>query len=177
MLGGERGTTGTLFIPVHLSLRLSHDRRMFTIHCENIVRAATRNRVLEHPEAAEMPTLATRLASLLRTGSDQFMLLGSREDSPSRVGNIEDQRRNFRRVHPHMIRRVDDAPKLVDPSGWISEGQAGTMNVPSTHPPYNCESSPPAGRQLSLVQECRSPSQNPSVPHEPRIGRPPKRHW
>ena len=28
-----------------------------------------------------------------------------------------------RRVRPDMIRRVDDKPKLVNPSGWISEGR------------------------------------------------------
>lgn len=27
-----------------------------------------------------------------------------------------------RRVRPDMIRRIDDKPKLVNPSGWISEG-------------------------------------------------------
>ena len=31
-----------------------------------------------------------------------------------------------RRVRPDMIRRVDDKPKLVNPSGWISEGRTLT---------------------------------------------------
>jgi len=31
-----------------------------------------------------------------------------------------------RRVRPDMIRRIDDKPKLVNPSGWISEGPTPT---------------------------------------------------
>ena len=31
-----------------------------------------------------------------------------------------------RRVRPDMIRRIDDKPKLVNPSGWISEGRTLT---------------------------------------------------
>jgi hypothetical protein len=176
MLGGK--PTCTLF---HCPHHLSRDRRMFAVHCENIVRAATRNRVSENPdaEAAEAPTLASRVASLFRASSSQFTLLGSRGNSPSRASNIEDRRGNCRRVHPHMIRRVDDAPKLVDPSGWISEGQAGPINVPSTHPSTAWEPSPSTelkARQLALVQESRSPSPILPAPHESRVGRPENLH-
>lgn len=31
-----------------------------------------------------------------------------------------------RRVRPDMIRRIDDRPKLINPSGWISEGRMQT---------------------------------------------------
>jgi hypothetical protein len=34
----------------------------------------------------------------------------------------EEEQKN-RRVRTHMIRRIDDKPKLVNPSGWISEGR------------------------------------------------------
>ncbi|KAG7091120.1 hypothetical protein E1B28_010174 [Marasmius oreades] len=36
------------------------------------------------------------------------------------------------RVRPDMIRRVDDAPKLVNPSGWISEGDRIPMKRNAT---------------------------------------------
>lgn len=31
-----------------------------------------------------------------------------------------------RRLRPDMIRRIDDKPKLINPSGWISEGRMPT---------------------------------------------------
>ena len=43
------------------------------------------------------------------------------------------------RVRPEMIRRMDDAPKLVNPSGWISEGHSGTHTPtfkPATPDPH-----------------------------------------
>jgi hypothetical protein len=38
----------------------------------------------------------------------------------------------IRKLRPDMIRRMDDAPKLIDPSGWISEGQSVPINRVST---------------------------------------------
>jgi hypothetical protein len=180
VLGGEHEPTGKLaswLYPCSLSSPSPHvKRRMFALHCENIVRAATRNRIPESQgtEAADAPTLASRIAALFHTGTNQYMLLGSRENSFSRASNIESPRGNFQRVRPHMIRRIDDAPKLVDPSGWISEGQAGPINVPSMHPSSDWESSPSTGPktwQHSLVQKSRSLSPTPPASHESRVGR------
>ncbi|KAI0250923.1 cation transport protein-domain-containing protein [Lactifluus subvellereus] len=156
-------------------------RRMFMVHCENIVRVATRKPVPETPSAgaAEAPALASRITSLFRVGSSQSTPPGSRGNSPSRVSNTEDRRGNFRRVRPDMIRRADDAPKLVDPSGWISEGQAGPVDVFSTPSSSNWELSLPTGphtRKHSLVEESRTPSPVPSASHEPRVGRTPRGH-
>lgn len=36
------------------------------------------------------------------------------------------------RLKPHMIRRMDDPPKLVNPSGWISEGRTMPSKRAST---------------------------------------------
>lgn len=33
----------------------------------------------------------------------------------------------IRKLRPDMIRRMDDAPKLVNPSGWVSEGRAPSL--------------------------------------------------
>ncbi|PPQ87456.1 hypothetical protein CVT25_008192 [Psilocybe cyanescens] len=33
----------------------------------------------------------------------------------------------IRKLRPDMIRRMDDAPKLVNPSGWVSEGRAPSV--------------------------------------------------
>jgi len=37
----------------------------------------------------------------------------------------------IRKLRPDMIRRMDDAPKLVNPSGWLSEGKAPSLRKPS----------------------------------------------
>ena len=51
-------------------------------------------------------------------------------------GSVKPRGRN--QLRTDMIRRVEGAPKLVDPSGWISEGvsdqQGGTTPAPSTKP-------------------------------------------
>ncbi|KAI0263834.1 cation transport protein-domain-containing protein [Gloeopeniophorella convolvens] len=84
-----------------------------------------------------------------------------------------------RRLRPDMIRRMDDAPKLVNPSGWISEGHSDPIKVVAVEPPDEADSSSsePNGR-LSLVQESRTPSPARSdYSQESRVGRPPKREY
>ncbi|EED83408.1 predicted protein, partial [Postia placenta Mad-698-R] len=39
---------------------------------------------------------------------------------------------SFARVRPEMIRRMDDAPRLVNPSGWISEGRSEPLTIDPT---------------------------------------------
>ncbi|KAH9050993.1 cation transport protein-domain-containing protein [Lactarius deliciosus] len=149
--------------------------RMFTIYCEGIVQAATRKAAPEYPNTdfAE-PTLTSRFASSIHAGANRLSL------DPSEAKNGDSQRRRSRKLHPDMIRRVDGAPKLVNPSGSVIEGQASTANV---HPPDpdNLELSVPTGphaRQLSLVQESRStsPTQIPSTSSEFHAGRSARRH-
>jgi hypothetical protein len=147
---------------------------MFTVHCENIVRAATRKTTPGSPEAeGDVPhTFATRIASLFGSGSTQHAFLGSRHgSSPSSASNMEGQR-TPRRLRTDMIRRVDGAPKLVDPSGWISEGQAG----PTVNQSDNWELTSPHDPQPPLIQESRSTSPIRSVSSsQSRVGRPLKR--
>ena len=162
--------------------RRSRDRRMFTVHCENIVRAATRKTTRGSPGAeGVLPhTLTTRIASLFGGGSTQLAFLGSHQgSSPSGTSNMEGPR-TPRRLRPDMIRRVDDAPKLVNPSGWISEGQGSSTNVRSMDQSDNWVSSPlvaPRDPQLPLVQESRSTSPIRSVSSgQSRVGLPPNLH-
>ncbi|KAI9465251.1 cation transport protein-domain-containing protein, partial [Lactarius psammicola] len=152
-------------------------RRMFTVHCENIVRAATRKAAPEYPNhdagLAEPPTLTSHLTSSLRAGANLFTL------DPSEAKSGESQRKHSRKLHPDMIRRVVGAPKLVNPSGSVIEGQASPVNVLSPDPSDNLEPSFPTGphtRQLSLVQESRSPSPIPSTSSEFRAERSARRH-
>ena len=63
-----------------------------------------------------------------------------------------------RRVRPDMIRRIDDKPKLINPSGWISEGRMPTAQ----ENPVESESI-----------KSRSPTKEPE-PTNPTSGQPPQ---
>jgi hypothetical protein len=131
---------------------------MFTIHCENIVRAATRKAAPGYPntDLAEPLTLTERLASSLRTGADRF------PHHPSETKSGDTQRKHSHTLHPNMIRRVDGAPKLVNPSGSIIEG-AGPASVVSPDPPDVLELSSSTNSHARhpeppLVKTSRTPS-------------------
>ena len=47
------------------------------------------------------------------------------DESDNESDTSKEDRKN-RRVRPDMIRRIDDKPKLINPSGWISEGRMPT---------------------------------------------------
>jgi hypothetical protein len=143
---------------------------MFTTHCENIVRAATRKAAPEYPntDLAEPLTLTSRLASSLRAGVNRYPL----DQSEIKSG---DNQRNSRRLHPDMIRRVDGAPKPVNPSGSLIEGQASSVNVlsPDLAPSF---STGPLAPQPPPVPESRSPSPISSTSGEFRAGRSARRY-
>jgi hypothetical protein len=47
------------------------------------------------------------------------------DESDNETDSSKENHKN-RRVRPDMIRRIDDRPKLINPSGWISEGRMPT---------------------------------------------------
>lgn len=148
---------------------------MFTIHCENIVRAAIRKAKPHNSDEGEVESLrlTTRIASLFTGGSSH--LASPRGDSPS---NAEGQR-TPQRLRPDMIRRVDDAPKLLNPSGSISEGNAGPTDLRSVIGTDHLGQSPSKGLHSSQPpssRENRSRSPIDSAPsEESRVGRSTKR--
>ena len=150
---------------------------MFTIHCETIVRAATRKAIPGSSEAEGVGphTLSAFIAPLFGTGSTQLAFPGSRHASSPTNGSNMDGQRTPRRLRPDMIRRIDDALKLVNPSGSIIDGQPGPSNVRSTNQSDNLESSSskaPHDPQHPLAQESRSTSPKRSASSsESRVGR------
>ena len=150
---------------------------MFTLHCENIVRAATRKAAPGYPntDLAEPLTLTSRLASSLRTGANMF------PHDPLETENGDSQRTHSGKLHPDMIRRLDGAPKLVNPSGSIIEGRTSPVNVHSLDPPDNLESSYPIGQHARQsenpqVKESRIPSPISSTSSEFRLGQSARRY-
>ncbi|KAA1476458.1 hypothetical protein DENSPDRAFT_807240 [Dentipellis sp. KUC8613] len=140
-------------------------RRVFTVRCENLVRAAARKVAQNNPgEAVEAPASWTsRFATLLRRGSALTTIQEKNEDdtpgSLSRGTTVRDKKGangDARRLRPDMIRRMDDAPKLVNPSGWISEGRSDPLKVVAVEPTEN--DSPDAQehtRQLAFADEVK----------------------
>ena len=151
---------------------------MFTIHCQTIVRAATRKATPGSSEAegAGPHKLSTFIPSLFGTGSTQLAVPGSRHGSSPTSGSNMDGQRTPRRLRPDMIRRIDDALRLVNPSGSIIDGQAGPSNVRTMKQSDNLESlssKAPHDLQHPPAQESGSASPKPSVSSsESRVGRP-----
>jgi hypothetical protein len=68
------------------------------------------------------------------SGSDQQHRGGSKQTS------------NSNRLRPDMIRRMDNAPQLINPSGWISEGHS----APTRPTTLERASTEPASKQLAF---------------------------
>jgi hypothetical protein len=160
--------------------RRSRDRYMFTIHCENIVRAATHKATSGSPEAEGIGPRksAARIASLFGAGSTHPSFFESRHgSSPTSASNMNGQK-TPRRLHPDMIRRIDDALKLVDPSGSIIEGQAGPSNVRSMNQSDSLSSTALRELQHLLAQESGSTSlRRPVSSGESPVGQPLELPW
>ena len=150
---------------------------MFTIHCEAIVQAASRKATpSSEAEGVGPRTLSTLIASLFGAGSTQVAFLGSPQGSSPTSGSNLDGQRTLRRLRPDMIRRIDDTPKLVNPSGSIIDGQAGPPNVRAMNQSDNLESSSstaPHDTHHPEAQESRNASLKHSVSSNgSRVGRP-----
>lgn len=96
-----------------------------------------------------------RIATLLRPGQGLSVVT---EETRSERHSDEPKRGIIRRLRPDMIRRMDDAPKLINPSGWISEGGPpadGSLpmkTLPDAHSPQMAD----LNRHLSFVANSAS---------------------
>ncbi|TFY57734.1 hypothetical protein EVG20_g8425 [Dentipellis fragilis] len=140
-------------------------RRVFTVRCENLVRAAARKVAQNSPgEEVEAPaSWASRFTTFMRRGSALTTIQEKNEDdvpgSLSRGTTVKDKKGangEARRLRPDMIRRMDDAPKLVNPSGWISEGRSDPLKVVAVEPKENDNpESQEHTRQLAFADEVK----------------------
>ncbi|KAF5357330.1 hypothetical protein D9758_005883 [Tetrapyrgos nigripes] len=60
--------------------------------------------------------------SLSRTWTNLFKRKGKDVAHPDDIEERSEKKSGSKKLRTDMIRRMDDAPKLVNPSGWISEG-------------------------------------------------------
>lgn len=142
---------------------------MFRTRCENIVAAAARRDTLSALDTqVESPkTWRSRISTLLRRGSGLSDVEEKTDEedtvTPTKNGSARERKgggNESRKLRPDMIRRMDDAPKLVNPSGWISEGRPDPMNAVAED-----GSQPPAEptRQLAFAEDPKRRSRDLSV--------------
>lgn len=95
----------------------SRNRHYFAKKFEHIIQRQAFKRTtttIEHPVHART-SWARRVKAFFSTVKDEATRSGSPEEKPHHTTPTTT-------IRPDMIRRVDGAPKLVDPSGWISQG-------------------------------------------------------
>jgi hypothetical protein len=160
---------------------------MFVSKCEHIVEAARVTRPAHPPEDQESLTpWASRLGTMFRRGSQLSTVQERTEDTPPKERKAIEPRR----LRPDMIRRMDDAPKLVNPSGWISEGNVDLPNIEKSDTqfvssPTSTTSITDPTRQLAFADDVKagdsdsstSPGVHPSESIRIRKSRSPSRCW
>jgi hypothetical protein len=124
------------------------------------------NKLATNGEAIVRPW-PKRFRTLFRDRTALTTVIESTEEEKN--GNKERRGGVLQKLRPDMIRRMDDAPKLVDPSGWISEGQSIPMtSIPTVQSSRQIafaddkalSSSPP---QLHRVLENNSAERSPDT--------------
>ncbi|KAJ7647734.1 cation transport protein-domain-containing protein [Roridomyces roridus] len=121
--------------PVLVSWVMVYLRKFyFAKKFDHLIEAAKAKALANGDAEKNAPPWTRRLSTLLSRGS---MLSAVQETSRegSRIGverasSLEEdekpKRKGFmRKLRPDMIRRMDRPPQLVNPSGWISEGEPG----------------------------------------------------
>ncbi|KAI0036137.1 cation transport protein-domain-containing protein [Vararia minispora EC-137] len=103
-------------------------RRLFMQQCEEIVQKVRKSKSLSTADAPPRRLFFRRIFHLFSRQDDDPNDADERRGMPHSPSKKHSRHRErpdtSRKVRADMIRRVDDAPKLVDPSGWISEGPA-----------------------------------------------------
>ncbi|GAW00592.1 hypothetical protein LENED_002124 [Lentinula edodes] len=92
---------------------------------EHLIESVAASKEVPAPSVSEERSAIVRwcrlLVSLLNSRKKEQLPM-TRQDSSESFG--EKGRKTSKKLRTDMIRRMDDAPKLVNPSGWISEGDS-----------------------------------------------------
>ncbi|KAJ3726247.1 hypothetical protein C8R42DRAFT_718482 [Lentinula raphanica] len=159
----------SLTLPQYL---LEH-RYYFERKFEHIIESAANRKEVSAPSDLEQKSMIIRwsrsLISLLM-GRKRAGLPIKRQDSTESSG--EKSRKIPKKLRTDMIRRMDDAPKLVNPSGWISEGdriRVGNIRSPSRSrsPPSDTPQDNPPPVKGIMARRLSDPG-TPSRPSSPQ---------
>ncbi|KAI5890192.1 TrkH-domain-containing protein [Schizophyllum commune H4-8] len=142
--------------PVFVSwLILLIRRHYFGKKFQNVINAARKNGDLTDEEAQTQPVLARLRTWLSARAQNAVREGGSRATSKS--SDTNNKGGIVRKLKPEMIRRMDNAPQLVNPSGWISDA-VPVKKVPTT------VQAPPASADSSASPQQRASSTSPDAP-------------
>lgn len=132
-------------------------RKFFAKRFDHIVASALVRKAARADGEVDPPR--NRLATLARASTRRDAQ--SAELEHEKHNGIEKKKpfwKSFRtaglqQLRPDMIRRVDDTPKLIDPSGWVSHSplsasQRTSQNLPQATSSW--ESEPPTSAETSL---------------------------
>ncbi|TFK44919.1 cation transport protein-domain-containing protein [Crucibulum laeve] len=135
---------------------------------DHIVEAARqKNAGTFDEEKAPLPRWSTRIATFFHPGRHISIEV---EESNEGSDRSKDQKGGIiGRLRPDMIRRMDDAPKLVNPSGWVSDGKAPIRKMPSI------QSRQEGTQRLSVVSASSDNEPKPSNGRSISIDAPPAR--
>ncbi|KAJ3797163.1 cation transport protein-domain-containing protein [Lentinula aff. detonsa] len=121
--------------PVLVSWVIVYIRRYyFEKKFEHIIESAATNKEVSAPNFSEQRSTLVRLCRSLVSlviGRKRVGLPMTRQDSTESSG--EKGHKNSKKLRTDMIRRMDDAPQLVNPSGWISEGDRIRVGTNNSH--------------------------------------------
>ncbi|KAL4252407.1 Potassium transport protein [Abortiporus biennis] len=119
-------------------------RQFFKIKFRHMIQAELSRRVEQRVEVPVNVTIVPWWVKFFRT------VLGRNPTLPHVEKKNRDGSETPPRVRVDMIRRMDDAPRLVNPSGWISEGHAESPNPPPP-PPQQEHPRSPGTHQLAFA--------------------------
>ncbi|KAJ3861901.1 cation transport protein-domain-containing protein [Lentinula novae-zelandiae] len=112
--------------PVVVSWVMVYIRKYyFEKEFEHLIESVAASKEVSAPNVSEERSAVVRWCRLfvsLLNSSKKERLPTTRQDSTESFG--EKGRKTSKKLRTDMIRRMDDAPKLVNPSGWISEGDS-----------------------------------------------------
>ncbi|KAJ4483156.1 cation transport protein-domain-containing protein [Lentinula lateritia] len=112
--------------PVVVSWVMVYIRKYyFEKEFEHLIESVAASKEVSAPNVSEERSAVVRWCRLfvsLLNSSKKERLPTTRQDSTESLG--EKGRKTSKKLRTDMIRRMDDAPKLVNPSGWISEGDS-----------------------------------------------------
>ncbi|KIK67556.1 hypothetical protein GYMLUDRAFT_257413 [Collybiopsis luxurians FD-317 M1] len=161
--------------PVLVSWVVVYIRRYyFDKKFQNIIEAEAVNQkiIVPNDRSGFVIRWVRSVVSLLKGQKSEGLPITSRDSTVS--SEKERNRKNPKKFRTDMIRRMDEAPKLVNPSGWISEGDripvrgTGTTNSHSQSPPHDASSPGTSTERKGIMSRRLSDPGTPSRPVSPQ---------
>ncbi|KAJ7169106.1 cation transport protein-domain-containing protein [Mycena crocata] len=124
----------------------------FASKFEHIIEAA-KSKAMAADDPEKPPPWSRRFSTMLSRGTILSAVREtSREASLDQNEKPKKKKSFMRKLRPDMIRRMDDPPQLINPSGWISEGAQSQPQTPRPGSPEE-DSKPDKPRHLTFTED------------------------